>query len=194
MASKGAKAGLRTSIAVSEFFAAPEAGRGSRLMLSPRAAARARSGRPAGGSRNRRDPRPASGAGFTLLEMLVALAISVLAATLLMPRIGDVGTLRVDGAARRFAEAVTLARERAILGGVPGEIVVDVEGGRWTAGEESASLPEGVRFRGAGESPVRVDLDPAGDVGAMRFELVDERGRSASVLLPAGGGRATVGR
>src|SRR5262249_41351879 len=49
-------------------------------------------------------------------------------------------------------------------------------------------------FRGAGETDVvRIDLDPAGDVRPMRVELVDERGRAAGVLVPAGGGRALVG-
>ena len=193
MGSKGARDGLRTSTVVSE-GAAPEAGWGSRLMLSPRAVSRSRSGGQWCGSRNRRDPQPASGAGFTLVEILVALAIAALAATILMPRIGDVGGVRLEGAARRLAEAVTLARERAILGGVPGVVVVDLEAGRWTAGEESASLPGGIRFLGTGESVVRVELDPAGDPGALRFELVDQRGHGASVVLPAGGARATVVR
>ena len=155
-------------------------------MLSPRAAARSRSAPSGGGSRNRLDPHPPSGAGFTLVEVILALAIAVLAATLVVPRLGGLGDVRLEGAARRFAEAVRLARERAILGGAPGVLVVDSVSGRWTAGDESALLPAGVQFAGLRDI-VQLELDPAAD-SELQFVLVDDRGRRASVVLPAGGG------
>src|SRR5215472_16705835 len=77
--------------------------------------------------------------GFTLLEMLVVLVVVALAAGMLLPRLGDVGAARVDREAQRLAEAVTLLRERAILGGAPAALVVDMANGRWTAGDVDAA-------------------------------------------------------
>lgn len=132
------------------------------------------------------------------------LAIVALAATLLVPTLRDVGAPRVDAAARRLAEALGVARDGAILGGVPATVVLDLDRGRWTAGaDESATLPPGVRFRAVARSDapalfagvVTLDLDPAGDARATRIELADERGRAAAIVVPAGGGRVTlVGR
>jgi len=132
--------------------------------------------------------------------MLVVLVVVALAAGMLLPRLGDVGAARVDREAQRLAEAVTLLRERAILGGAPAALVVDVANGRWTAGDvDAAALPAAIRFRdvrvpGAAGTVVRLDLDPAGDAVDARFDLVDEGGHAATVLVPATGGPATVAR
>jgi general secretion pathway protein H len=139
--------------------------------------------------------------GFTLLELTVVLAVLAVAASMVLPRLGDLGRLRIEAAARRLAESVTLARDRAILGGRPARLVLDVDRGRWTAGDrERGTLPAGVRFRAvsAGDAPavragvVALDLDPAGDPLAARFDLTDGRGHAASVVVPPAGGRARV--
>jgi len=140
--------------------------------------------------------------GFTLLEVVVVLAIVALAAGIVLPRLGDLRARRLEDAARRLADAATLARERAILGGTPTVLVVDLDRGRWRA-EDAASvpLPSGVRFRdvvtpdGARTWRGVLDLgfDAAGDTSA-RVDLADADGRVTSVVLPAGGGRATVVR
>jgi len=122
------------------------------------------------------------------------LIVIALAAAIALPRLGDVGATPVELAARRLAEAATLLRERAILGGAPAALEVDAVRGRWTAGDvESAALPPGVRFAGVA-GVVRLDLDPAGDGPGGRFALVDERGHAATVIVPAGGGRARLVR
>ena len=135
------------------------------------------------------------------------LAVIVLAAGFVLPRFGDLGTLAVDAAARRLAEAITLARERAILGGRPMRLVLDLDAGRWalaSAGreEEPATLPPRVRLRGVttdGATPVAaglvtLDLDPAGDALAARVDLADDRGHAASVVVPPAGAPALVVR
>jgi type II secretory pathway pseudopilin PulG len=138
---------------------------------------------------------------LTLLEVVVVLAIVALAARIALPRLAAVRASRVEAAGRRLAEAATLLRERAILGGAPAALVVDAARGRWTAGDvESAALPAGVRFRAVSapgaattaDGALRLELDPAGDALPARFELVDDDGRVASVVVPPGGGRATV--
>jgi type II secretion system protein H len=138
--------------------------------------------------------------GFTLLEVVVVLAIFALAAGIVLPRLGDLGARRLEDAARRLADAATLARERAILGGAPTVLVLDLDRGRWRA-EDTASvpLPSGVRFRDvvtpdgvrAWRGALDLAFDATGDASA-RVDLADANGRVASVVLPAGGGRATV--
>jgi type II secretory pathway pseudopilin PulG len=129
---------------------------------------------------------------LTLLEVLVVLIVIAVAAGIALPRLRDVGGAPVELAARRLADATILLRERAILGGTPATLEIDAVRGRWTAGDmESAALPAGVRFAGVA-GVVRLDLDPAGDGPGARFELVDDGGHAATVVVPAGGGRARV--
>jgi hypothetical protein len=124
--------------------------------------------------------------------VLVVLVVIALAAGIALPRLRDLGAAPVELAARRLAEATSLLRERAILGGTPAALEIDAARGRWTAGDvESATLPAGVRFAGIA-GVLRLGLDPAGDGPGGRFELMDERGHGATVVIPAGGGRATV--
>src|SRR5262245_5224357 len=91
--------------------------------------------------------RPALVCGFTLPELVVALGIVALATAIVVPRLVSVRGIAVDVAARRLADALTLARDRAILGGRPVRLVIDLDGGRWTAPEDAALLPAGVRLR-----------------------------------------------
>jgi prepilin-type N-terminal cleavage/methylation domain-containing protein len=56
---------------------------------------------------------------FTLLEVVVVLAVLALAVGLVLPRFGDVGALSVDAAAGELAATINLTRERAILGARP---------------------------------------------------------------------------
>ncbi len=153
--------------------------------------------------------------GFTLLEVMVALGVIALAAAIVLPRLGDGGATAVEVAARRIADAANYGRERAILGGTPMRLVVDLDGGRWEVGrpareatrvERDASrpdaLPAGVRVRAVarGETDVArggvavLDFDPAGDALPARLDLADGRGHAARVLLPPAGARAVVER
>jgi prepilin-type N-terminal cleavage/methylation domain-containing protein len=137
--------------------------------------------------------------GFTLVEIVAVVAVIALVCGIVLPRLGGLGAVAVETAARRLADAAALARERAVLGGRPVQMIVDLEAGSWRAGAESGSLPPRVRFRtvvaSRGEPAhggvVALDCDPAGSLAA-RVELTDDRGHGARVLLPAGGGRPRV--
>ena len=139
-----------------------------------------------------------------------------LAASVVVPRFRDPRALAIDAAARRLADTLDYARDRAILGGVPMRVVLDLDAGRWTVGragreatdvapgaslvERPWDLPREVQLRSAtaGDGvPVRagvvaLDLDPAGDALPARVELGDAEGRVAVVRLPAAGARAAV--
>src|SRR2546429_859166 len=57
--------------------------------------------------------------GFTLLELVVALAVIALSAGLVLPRLDDITGRRLDAGARRLADSLAYARDRAILGRPP---------------------------------------------------------------------------
>ena len=152
---------------------------------------------------------------FTLLEVVVTLAVLGLAAGLLLPRLGGRDEYGLDVAARRLADGVSAARDRAILSGRPMRLVVDLDAGRWVAGrparegaaivpagpplDRPVALPAGVRVASVatgGAPAVRagravVDLGPAGDALPTRIELASARG-VATVLLPPASARAAV--
>jgi general secretion pathway protein H len=141
-------------------------------------------------------------AAFTLLEVIVMLAVLALAVGLVLPRFGDVGALSVDAAARELAATINLTRERAILGAHPLRMVLDADAGHWTIdGTERGALPARVHLRrittgeaSHGAGMVALDFDPTGDPLPARIDLVDDRGHAASVVVPPAGGRAVVRR
>jgi hypothetical protein len=125
---------------------------------------------------------------------MVVLAVVGVGATLLLPRLGDLGRLELERAAQHLADDLTLARQQAILGGTPGRVRLDLDRGQWTvagARRDVVRLPHGVRVHmvAAGDEVIgggaaTVVLDPAGDPLPARIELADSQGRRASVLLP----------
>jgi Tfp pilus assembly protein FimT len=155
-------------------------------------------------------------AAFTLLETVLALAVAALATSLVLARLPDTRALGVESAAERLAGALSWARERAILSRRPQRLALDVAAGRWTVGRPgraagaveaapapapSGTLPAGVRVaRLAGGAERRtgtvavIDIGSEGDDLPAAIELADGGGRTARVVLPAGGGRARVER
>jgi prepilin-type N-terminal cleavage/methylation domain-containing protein len=153
--------------------------------------------------------------GFTLLELAVTLAVIALAVTIVLP-LGDLGVPVVEASARRLADALVYARERAILDGRPMRVVLDLDRGGWRLGRPTddpagvapeastlgrpESLPSRVAVRGVtvggaarvAAGRVAIDLDPAGDALPVRVDLADARGATAHVVLPAGTARPTV--
>ena len=152
---------------------------------------------------------------FTLLELTIVLAVLGLAAGIVLPRLSARDAVALDVAARRLADGLSAARDRAILSGRPMRLVVDLDAGRWTVGrpareagavlpaapppDRPQTLPAGVRVAGVvagGAAPVRtgravVELAPAGDALPARIELVGVEG-SAVVALPPASARAAV--
>jgi prepilin-type N-terminal cleavage/methylation domain-containing protein len=75
-----------------------------------------RSGRAAGGARRRASrQRAARELGFTLLELAVAVALIGLLATLVLPRLGVIGSASLQASARQLASRIELLREDAAL-------------------------------------------------------------------------------
>jgi type II secretion system protein H len=149
--------------------------------------------------------------GFTLLEVIVVLAVVALGAVVVVPRVGAVRGVVVDVEARRLADAVAFGRERAILSGTTMRLVLDAEGRSWRVGRigrdagtvtdaEGTTLAGDVRIRSVsvggvparGDGVVVLDLQPDGDALTVRIALADGRGRAATVVLPPAGRRPLV--
>lgn len=104
-------------------------------MSAPRARCAARApGKPAPHGRARR-------AGFTLIEMLAAVTILVLVATVVVPRLG----LRVSQAAleegREIGALLELARSSAIVSGRPQRVMLDLDNATYWAESGAAQFP-----------------------------------------------------
>ena len=67
--------------------------------------------------------------GFTLIETLAVVAILALAAVIVLPNLAALGERRLRHAAQRLAAELELARQRAVVTGVPHRILFDLENG-----------------------------------------------------------------
>jgi len=157
-------------------------------------------------------------AGFTLLEVMVTLAVIGLAATIVLPRLRDGSDLRLESEGRQLADAVNFGRDRAVLTGTPMRLVLDLDAERWMLGRPGPAATEVVsapgpldrprllaastRFRSVavGGAPivqhgvVALEFLPAGDGLPARLDLADERGATLGIVVPAASGRAVVVR
>ncbi len=118
-------------------------------------------------------------AGFTLLEMLVVLAIIAAASLLAMAAFGNgLRGARLHSAAKEVAAQLRFTRALAIASGVPQEFVIDPAARAWRAPKgRHGRLPDtgelvftGARnLQGAGEGAVRFFPDGAATGGRVRL-------------------------
>lgn len=124
-------------------------------------------------------------AGFTLLEMLVVLALIAAASVLAMAAFGDgLRGARLQAAAKEVAAQLRFTRARAIASGVPQEFVIDPGARTWRAPNgRHGRLPDAgeLVFTGAR------DLQPTAGEGAVRF-FPDGAATGGRVRLAANGG------
>ena len=129
------------------------------------------------------------GAGFTLIEMLVVLAILGLTVSLVVAR-GPPRSAALDGRAAAALVAQTLrgARAEAVAGNRTVSVVFDTVANRvGVAGGRVASLPGSI-----GLSVVATAANAAGGKAAIDFAPDGSSSGGRAVLL-AGGRRFTVG-
>lgn len=129
--------------------------------------------------------RGQSTAGFTLLEMLVVLAIIAAASVLAMAAFGDgLRGARLQAAAKEVAAQLRFTRAVAIASGVPQDFVIDPRARAWRAPNgRHGRLPDTgeLVFTGAR------DLGPTAGEGAVRF-FPDGAATGGRVRLAASGG------
>ena len=144
---------------------------------------------------------------FTLLEILAVVTIFALLAGLALPNFSSVHSRNMRHQARRMVAQIELARQRAIVTGIPHRIYIDIEGGAYRierlggenaadAGDEPAEAADfdGV-FEEAGDAHAQVDLTAprdeersfhplAGSLG--RFTLLEDSSDFAGVETTGG--------
>jgi prepilin-type N-terminal cleavage/methylation domain-containing protein len=76
----------------------------------------------ASGTRHRR-----SRLGFTLIEILSVVAILALVAAVVVPNLGAIQARRLRAEAERLASHLELARQRAVMTGVPHRVAIDLD-------------------------------------------------------------------
>jgi general secretion pathway protein H len=134
---------------------------------------------------------PALPRGFTLVELLVVLAIAGLMLAVAPPLISSVMPgVELKAAARRTAGALRLAREIAIAGGRDTAWVIDIETNRYRidGDHRGGSLPAGLEVElVAAEGEMQSD-----SVGAIRF-FPDGSSTGGRVMLKRGDGGYQVG-
>lgn len=137
--------------------------------------------------------------GFTLLELLVTLAVLALAAALVAPAVGRTAdTVRVRAEVARFAALLRHAREQALVTREPHRLVVDPVARRLTvlAGEDVRqlrTLPEDVHIEVEPPATLTVDFEPHGSSTGGAF-LVRARGAQYRVTVDPVTGRVRVER
>ena len=126
----------------------------------------------------------ASGAGFTLVELLVVLAIAGLMLAATPPLISSVlPGVELKAAARRTASALRLTREIAVAEGHDAAWVIDVKANRYRieGDNRGGSLPDGIDVQLiAARDEMRNER-----VGAIRF-FPDGSSTGGRVILKRG--------
>jgi general secretion pathway protein H len=115
----------------------------------------------------RQSGRFGSQAGFTLLELLVVLAVAALVAALIVPKLASrPGRLELASGARDVAVALRVARSRAVAQNQEASFVADTDERSFgSSGTESLrQLPRGVRLK-----LLTTSDQTAGARGSIRF-------------------------
>lgn len=163
--------------------------------------------------------RASSRRGFTLIELIVVLAILGIAAAFILPPFGSgLSHWRLQGTVREVATLLKFARTQAVASMRPLQVVLDRPRRLfWLDNAHAPSLvdpaqaehrklrlyalPEGVRFGDiatdnfdAEVQQFRIVFFPRGSSSGGKIELLDKRGRGYWVSVDSATGRAGVTR
>jgi prepilin-type N-terminal cleavage/methylation domain-containing protein len=142
-----------------------------------------------------------SDSGFSLLEVLVVVAILGIAAALVVPQIGQATGMQAQAAARMVISDLTFAQNQAIAEQSSRQVIFDIDHNRYTLADgDGAALnatwmngPYTVAFdadrRFSDVALLRADFDGAASV---RFDDLGTPDNGGTVELQAGGSRYRI--
>ncbi|HEV2552081.1 MAG TPA: GspH/FimT family pseudopilin [Stellaceae bacterium] len=126
--------------------------------------------------------------GFTLLELVVVLAIAALVLAAVLPVGGRRGGRELERAARDVAASLRLVRERAILANATTALTVDLEHGFYQGeGGRAAAFPRGAEVRLA----TTATEEESPKIGRIRF-YPDGSASGGGLMLRRDGERLAV--
>ena len=147
----------------------------------------------AGGAR-RGGRRVGNTAGFTLIELSLALLIMAIMLTLLLPRLRDPGRAELVSQGRRLVMTFQLLRSEAVLNGVAYRLNYDLTQQRyWVTADEGADLQELVHSLGGLARGTQLK-DPVGFADIVMPTLAGKvnQGQIYTVFYPDGSVDPTV--
>jgi prepilin-type N-terminal cleavage/methylation domain-containing protein len=149
----------------------------------------------AGGGGVRRRGRPVGNtAGFTLIEISLALVIMAIMLTLLLPRMRDPARAELVSQGRRLVMTFQLLRSEAVLNGVAYRLNYDLTQQRyWVTADEGADLEELVHSLGGLARGTQLK-DPVGFADIVMPTLAGKvnQGQIYTVFYPDGSVDPTV--
>ena len=117
--------------------------------------------------------------GFTLIELMVTLALATLLLSLVPPLLGKGGDrARLDHDARLLGDGLRLARSRAIVGDREVVVRFDPQGNRFGLDEREQSLSRGVAatVETAADEPGILRFYPDGSASGALIRLANDSG------------------
>jgi len=137
---------------------------------------------------------PAAEAGFSLVELMVALAIAGLAATAVILSL-PATTATPAIAAQRLAVRLAAARDMAVIAGRPVAVTLDAAGYAFALRRDGAWVDPADRRLRRQAWPAGVALAPSAGQGSAQHLVFDVMGMAnapLSITLSAGNGAAVV--